>query len=158
MDLSNFKERLIHELDEVHGIVYSDFSGNNRVFLEEIESENNTILLHLMYRRKYFQTEAKIGEAVAGWSKENKDLKGVPINVEISFQRSEMNYDDAVSVKIIGCYHGQRSVYELECSSDGVEYTNTSLGINGKTVSNAIETVAEIIRVKIAHCCEEMEE
>ena len=160
MDLSKLHEVLDDELNNLIGyLMYDSQNNNNKVILNEVDSDDNVTNLYLLYSRKYYQTEVKFKNgAIAGWSKENAKRKGTSITVEIVFPKNIDIYDETMTITVIGYYRGQQMNSEIVVSEREVYYGASSNNIESGTVTNAISTITEIIKNKIAHCCEDMED
>lgn len=164
---------LENELQELIGnTIFSNFGGNNVVILEEIEKHNREINLYCTYKRKYFQTIVKRSGSIAGWSKENKKSKGIPLNISINF--TETMYSDEIDVHINSYYNGQVSEMVIRISNDEVEYIEecdaatmdsfyerrlsenpyVMCETDGKTIKCAIQSIIELIKVKLCFALE----
>lgn len=169
-NIDYIKEILEDEFNDLSGKdLFSNSNGDNTVTLDEIESENDQINLYCIYRRKYYQTAANVGNGVAGWNKENKSGRGVPFNIEITFKESE--YDDSIIVGIDMYYNGHGSKAVLVISDEDVDYiddyeedsmdaylernssNNPHITTDAveKTIGDAMESITEVIRVKLTN-------
>ena len=174
MDKNILQNFLAQELDTFVGeILFSNYNGHNNIILEDLENSDNELFLHCTYKRDYYQVTVKLKDrnAVAGWNKSNKDKRGIPVNITIAF---EENYDSIVAV-VSGHYNGSCTKAVLLITDDGVSYdefyedaafdsmeerlyTNVPFidsSAEVKTIEKALETITEMIRVKLSNVIEE---
>lgn len=108
----------------------ADWNGNPiaHLYLTDMEQIDYGIILHCNYIRKYFQTIVKKGNAIAGWSKENKKEQGIyiPIKIYVDKHNPIINY---FILRIESIYNGQQIETALKIKGnndilDDYDYTD----------------------------------